>query len=531
MTAVRWGPITPRASFWLALGYVVALAVPWMLVTPISGAPDEGAHMAKAAGVVRGQLVGQERAPGLHALQLPPLYGEIEDLNSCYAFRPTVSAACQEVPDDLSRQPTEVLTSAGRYHPLYYALVGLPTFLPPSMSALYAVRLAAALLAAATLAAAVRSVVEASRPRWLLGGLVAAVTPMVVFLSATVNPSTLEITAGIGLWTTLLVTLRAPRPDLVRRRMLRAGVLVALLVSAKASSPLYLALIVLTVVAASPWRVVRAVALDRRSWPGLGIGVLAASAAVGWVIAVGAVSRAGAPPHPHLTPAVATEQVLLRADPYLANMIGVFGRVDAGMPTWGYVLGGTLVLLPLVVALALGSRRERVVLTALALVVAALPLVLQVPQATHLGLPWQGRYALPVAVGLPLLAGFVVHAHRDDVTPRLSRGLCAVVALLWAVVQITGLVTASRRFTAGAAWPWLRAEDEPWAPPLAEPALLLAGAAVVLLGAVTVLRLSREVVPVGGAAAGGPPSSSRPGDEHAAAGRDLARPDPVLGGT
>lgn len=493
--------ITPRTSFWLSFGFFVALAVPWALATPLGAAPDEASHITAAAGVVRGQLVGVERADsaGRHVLDLPPAYGELEGISSCYRFRPEVSAACARPLEDLSAAAVPVETTAGRYNPLYSALVGLPSLLPPSTAALYAMRLASILLASATLAAAVRSVVETARPRWAVLGVAVAVLPMVVFLSATVNPSTVEITAALGLWATLLAALADPHPDLVRRRMLRAGVLVALLVNAKALSPVLLAVVVLSVVAVFPWRATRDLVTDRRAWPGLAVGTVGAVAAVAWIVVIGAVARPADPPFPELTPRAAVEQVLLRADPYLANMIGVFGAADAGMPTWAYVLGGGLVLLLGALALAVGIARERLVLLGLAAVVAALPLVLQVPQATQLGLPWQGRYALPVAVGLPVLSGFVLARHRAGLGARLTAGLTLVVAATWAVLQLTGLVSATRRFTVGAAWPWLTAQDVAWQPPVAEVVILLAGAGLCVLGAVGIHRLASG----GGAADGG----------------------------
>ncbi|MFF1528390.1 DUF2142 domain-containing protein [Cellulomonas sp. NPDC058312] len=466
----------------------------WSLTSPLSAAPDEAAHLAKAAGVARGQLLGEEWAPGRYVVAVPQVYDDVADVNDCFAFRPERSAACSDALRETSAEPTAVLTSAGRYNPLYYVLVGLPTHLPPTPVALHLVRLMSVLLCATTLAMGVRSAVETRARTWPVLAVFGATTPMVVFMLSVVNPSSLEITAGLGLWATLLAILRDPRPDLLRRQMLRAGVLVALLVNAKSVSPLYLAIIVLVVIATVPWSRTRSVLVDRRAWPGLALGVAASVAAVVWIRLAGAIGRPSEAPYPELTPGVAAERVLGRSDQYLANMLGQFGSHDTGIPLWGYMLAVLVALTPVVLALAVGSRRDRAVIGVLLVLVIALPVVLQVPQATELGLPWQGRYVLPIAVGLPLLAGYVLAEHRDELGGRLGHRLAGMLVWSWAVVQLLSVVANLRRYTAGAAWPFVAARDPDfWTPPLGQATLLVLAVLICGGGAVLASRLARDL--------------------------------------
>ena len=55
------------------------------------------------------------------------------------------------------------------------------------------------------------------------------------------------------------------------------------------------------------------------------------------------------------------------------------------------------------IGLAAGRAREVVTLGTVASLVVVLPVALQVPNASQVGLPWQGRYLLAVSVGVPLL--------------------------------------------------------------------------------------------------------------------------------
>src|SRR5688500_15400053 len=69
----------------------------WAAATPWDGAPDERAHIIRAAGVVSGQIAPEpaEAQSGTGAFQnVPAALGR----GTCYAFDPTKSAACQETP-------------------------------------------------------------------------------------------------------------------------------------------------------------------------------------------------------------------------------------------------------------------------------------------------------------------------------------------------------------------------------------------------------------------------------------------------
>ena len=156
---------------WLATFLLlVAFASAWSLVTPPGGGPDESAHVVRAAALVDGQLTGDpypEIGGGARLVEAP---ASLDALNpGCFAFYPGVSAECRpsyEGPDD----EKEMVTNAGISPPVYYALVGLPLRLFPSLDGVYVARLVSGVIAAALVATAIQLAV-AARSRFLVAGL------------------------------------------------------------------------------------------------------------------------------------------------------------------------------------------------------------------------------------------------------------------------------------------------------------------------------------------------------------------------
>lgn len=495
---------SPRAVFWLSWVVLTALSGIWAVANPMGASPDEPAHIVRAAALVNQEELTEVR-PGVWHADLPWIYGITHEMPGCFAFDSTKPASCwpQDFGDVAEVRGTT--TTAGNYNPLYYAVVGLPALLPPGLDVLYLMRLTSAVLCSLCLALGLRTVAETARRRWTVAAVAVAITPMAVFMNSTVNPNAVEVAAGLGLWLTLLLTLRDPDPDpvLVRRRWWRAGFLVVLLVNAKAFSPLYLAIIVVAVAVLAGWRPVRSVLTDRRAWPGLALGVVGSVAAVLWTLGAGAVSGAGIVAYPELGYRRALNNVLRLTSSYVEQQFGRFGWHDTPAPGTVYLLLAAALGLLVVLALAVGRRREWLALVGVAALVVALPVVLQVPNASQVGLPWQGRYLMAVSVGVPLIAGVLLDA-RFEVAGRVARRVSWILLAVAGVVQVMSFWENLRRYVAGTSAPWFEPVDAPWAPPL--PAPLLLAAAVVAVGAVVALLvwLARDAVPRPAATLGSP---------------------------
>lgn len=480
----------PRAVFWTAWILLSMLSGLWAVANPIAAAPDEPTHITKAAALVREQTLGAPAGPSYREFDLPWIFGVTHEMYPCYVFRSSIPASCWPIDYGDPAEIRTTYTSAAGYNPMYYAVVGLPSVLPPSLEVLYLMRLVGAVLGSGLIALGLRSLAEMPRRRWAVAGTAVAMVPMVVFMNSTVNPNALEASAGFGLWLTLLAALGDPDPALVRRRWWRAGVLVVALVNAKAFSPIYLALIVLTVVALVPWQNVRDAVRDRRTWPGIGLGVVGSALAVTWTLTAGRTPGLDTVGYPDLQNRwTALEKILRQTTYYYEQLVASFGWHDSRPPDWVYTWISVAVGVLLLLVMVLAGRRERWVVGALAVSVVAIPVVLQLPFAPSVGLPWQGRYLAAVAVGVPLVAGVVL--DRAEVPQKLTGRLVLLLVGMMGVVHVVSFVANLQRFTVGSAAAWFRPTANSWNPPVPGWALITAYVVVVAACVVLLLRLAR----------------------------------------
>ncbi|NMR20874.1 DUF2142 domain-containing protein [Cellulomonas fimi] len=491
----RRRPSRSRASraFWAAWGVLFALAAAWAVANPLMASPDEPAHVAKAASVVRGQLLGDDVDGGAagNDIEVPYFYEYSQAYPTCYMFRPELPGNC-EIPAARDLDETvETITTAGRYNPLYYVLVGAPTLAPAGDGVLYAMRLLSAALSTFLLALGVRAVAELRRPAWAALGAMTAISPMVVYLSSTVNPAALEVAAAFALWCQLLTLLRHPDPSRTAGRMGWIAVSSVLLVNSRGLSLLYCALIVLFALLVARWRTLLDVLQVRRTWPSFAVIVLGCLAAAAWVVGTNSLGSGGTERFPDLTFKQAVWISVNNTSVYLQNMIGQFGWTDTNLPVWLHmVFAGALGVVALV-ALALGTWRERVLLLGLTAVIILLPVVIHASQARYLGIIWQGRYILPIAVGLPILAGYVL-VRRAVAIPRPETvRIVTTVATILAWVLAVAFVFNLHRYVNGAYGSWRRVVEGAWLPPVHVGLVLLVG----LLGSagvgVLVARVAR----------------------------------------
>lgn len=447
-----------RTTFtWLGVGTLVfALSALWALATPPMAGPDEPSHVVKAAAVARGQVFGTPNPveqsldrPGAGTLvRLPSDYLEATALPNCFAFQQDVPASCQ--PDDLDEPAgqVQVETFAGQYPPLYYALVGWPSLFLDASASIVAMRLVSALLAAALLTWGSALLLSAPVAGPRTTGLLVAVSPMVLFLAGTVNPAGFEIAAAFCLWAAGL-RLAVGTGPVERAPLVAAGVAAALLIGSRATGPVWAAAILVVLLVAAPggrWRTVLA-HRDTR-WVGPLV-VLATALSGAWIVTHGGVVTTRGLFPQYEDPQVALLDVLGNSWSYMQNIIGNFGWLDAPAPPLTFTLW--LVALGALLVGALASRapaRSRAALGLVLLGTAAAPVVLQLPTAADTGLIWQGRYVLPLAVGVPLLAGVLLPTRPDDVLDHQVR-TARLVSVVVLVAQVGAFWWGSRRYAEG----------------------------------------------------------------------------------
>jgi hypothetical protein len=439
----------------------------WSWATPLFGAPDEPAHEIKAVAVVRGEFVG--RAGGGPSspetvVTVPRLYARASRIPGCFAFKNRVAASCARPPSGGST-PTRAQTYVGRYPPLYYSLVGLPSLATVSAAGVYLMRLVSALLSAAFLALAAASIVVWSRSRMMLAGLALAATPSVFFFGGVINPSGLEISAAICLWCSSLVLVMERPEDPPRALLAIVGLSAGVAVLCRGLSPLWVALIGLSVLALAP-RQVAGLARRRDVQITAGCIVACAALATAWILLEHTLdlkpSINRVPPRTSDLKIIA--DVFAKTPTFLQQMIGQFGWLDTLSPAYTYAIWA--IGLGVIGAAAVLYARPRQLLVLLGVTVATVvvPVILSSSQARRLGFAWQGKDTLPLAVGIPILAAALVGSSSAMSTRRRNWLVAGVVGFV-ATAQLAAFVQALRRNATGLPGPF-NYLNGPWHPPV-----------------------------------------------------------------
>lgn len=484
----------------------VALAlieVAWVFGVPLGAAPDEPAHVYRAVALVRGDVIPAKEVPprsGMFLLTLPGPTVDAVAPAKCTAFRPAVSNRCAAKAPRVGPGTTQAQSSAARYLPLYYAVVGWPSLIDPGRHGVFGMRLVSGLVCAVMLAGALATLTRMRRPVLPVIGGVAAVTPMVTGLAGTVNPNAWEISGCVLLWAALLGLASGQVTESRRSLLAKVAVAGTVVLLTRQISMIWVGLIVVTVVAAGGPRAVRAaLGALRRSRAVQGVVALLVVAAAGeqyWYTTLAKTFQATSDRHNSFGYAVMRSA--LHVPNWLSQTWGVLGWLDTPLPLLGLVVW-VAVLGLLLMLVVLGTRGPlRFVVVGVPVIAVVVSVLLEALFWNALnGYWWQGRYVMPYALGLPLLSG-VVGATVWRLDARAARLL-----LRWTVVPLTllsclGYYAVGHRYGIGALGTWLPSRW-PWHPPGGF-ALL---AACYALGALVVAQcLIRAADPARGQASG-----------------------------
>jgi hypothetical protein len=156
-------------------------------------------------------------------------------------------------------------------------------------------------------------------------------------------------------------------------------------------------------------------------------------------------------------------------------MTGLFSYNNVAAPLFTFVLWWTLVAALVAVALVVGRRRQALVLVGLAAATIFLPVAIQLVEAYNYGILWQGRYSLPLATGIPLLAAFVIGRRSPGLELRHRRLATTAIAAI-AVGHAGAFIWCLRHFMWGQGqWSFLHSQ---WEPPVPGIVLVIAFVAV-----------------------------------------------------
>ncbi len=476
---------TKAGKFLVPLLLICAQGAAWAFATPLLAGPDEPSHIITAAADVRGHLFKPEvlhEPKAIQSARLPLTFADMQSESLCLELS-TGPANCRLPPTQCkSLTSSEVrcglpaksggaietaTTYTGRYPPLYYLFVGSPSLVWTSSGVVYVMRLLSVLLSGLLIAVALYAVRRWSTTPLIVGGLALALTPSAAYLMAVINPNGFEIAAAISVWVTGMVLVRGHWEEPPVLLVAIVGVSMSLLLLARASSPVWAAVIV----------VILALASRQSMWV-----TLVRSRAVRWwtaVVAVVGVVAVGSIEALHssiVLPAGQTEAgvplvtiaktALGQSNTLLREMIGVLGWNNAPVPLFTTVIWYTGLVFIAVMALsslrATGVRPMCAVVVAATVTVAA-PVLYNVATARTSGYLFNGRYTLPVAVGVAVVGSMLA----PESIRRWLRGV-GVLLVFVALANVAAFAWVLRRYMVG--------EDGPsnpfahvaghWSPPI-----------------------------------------------------------------
>jgi hypothetical protein len=156
-----------------------------------------------------------------------------------------------------------------------------------------------------------------------------------------------------------------------------------------------------------------------------------------WTVVVGL----GAPV-PHRS--VGLARAAARTPKFLQQSAGVLGSLDVPLPRPLYALWGLAALALVALALVTAQRRHRWVVAGLAVFALALPVMADGFSLPPIGFDWQGRYGLPLDIGVVIVAAAVTRMGRR----WIARPAAVAVGLLGAG-QVAAFSAAGRRYGLG----------------------------------------------------------------------------------
>jgi hypothetical protein len=474
----------------------------WVLATPLMAAPDEPNQAAAGAAAVRGEFYQPEHQTTVGPKSTVTVPGWVRNtvyLPNCFAFRSNVPAHCP-VRLGTSTTPIKTATQFSKYPPTYYLIVGFPSLLIVGADGIYAMRMAGVVVTAALIALGFFLIARFHPRRLPLMGALVALTPMALFIMSVLNASALEVASAFTVWCGGLCLIEHPDPP--RSLVLWTTVGLALLTLSRPTSPVTAVVVVLVLATFAGGHRARELAGHRTLRP-LWVSFMVALGVSGLLLAVfGAPGLLGHPARIPLGWWQIIWQLLRHTGSTLRECVGNFGWLDTPVSlevvvVWSVAVIG-LVAYGLVVSPS--SRRALPLLACSAL---AIRIAFEAPRVNAVGAYWQGRYWLPLLIGVPLLASASApragrHGLKRKWSPMLILTGAALVgtALVWA--QLSAFLTALRRYQTGLH----AAASAPsrWSPPGGDAtviALLVSGEILLLALVLQGLRSSPSAPPGG----------------------------------
>jgi hypothetical protein len=426
---------------WLVASLFV-LVVSWSLSMPLFSGPDEPANFVRSAAVVRGEFVGADAGVSLEksywttTVNIDPQFGVANLVPWCFAPF-SEKPACNLAIEDAAFVDNPPYTNMGRYPIFPFLVSGAGTIFGANDISVLASRLTLGAMAVALLGFAFSSV---AHRKGSVPALLMAITPGVIFLSAVMNPSALEIASAIALWTILPHVFESS--PLTRVELSGVAVAGVVLIATRPLGPaMYLVALLFCCAVTGGWARLGDVWRRLRGVWVLHLAVIAL--AVVWYAAV--FSKNTGSPFTEGSASLGLRQQIIEAVQHIPAVleqgIGNFGWLDTPMPRMALMLYSLMLFSLLVFSVVRSTPLVSSMVVSLSLVSALLVVAQDINYYNLLrNFGSQGRHVMPLLVGIPILAMRKV---------RLPSRANAVVAVVWAIIMVWSGLAALRRYAVG----------------------------------------------------------------------------------
>jgi membrane protein implicated in regulation of membrane protease activity len=380
--------------------------------------------------------VSLEKSYWTTTVNIDPQFGVANLVPWCFAPF-SEKPACNLAIEDAAFVDNPPYTNMGRYPIFPFMVSGAGTIFGANDISVLASRLTLGAMAVALLGFAFSSV---AHRKGSVPALLMAITPGVIFLSAVMNPSALEIASAITLWTIFPhVFESSPLTKIEVGGVAVAGVV---LIATRPLGPaMYLVALLFSCAVAGGWARLGDVWRRLRSVWMLHLSVIAL--AIGWYAAVfskntGSLVTEG-------SASLGLRQQIIEAVQHipvvLEQGIGNFGWLDTPMPRMALMLYSLMFFSLLVFSVVRSTPLVSSMIVSLSLVSALLVVAQDISYYNLLrNFGSQGRHVMPLLVGIPILAMRKV---------RLPSRANAVVAVVWAIIMVWSGLAALRRYAVG----------------------------------------------------------------------------------
>jgi hypothetical protein len=343
------------------------------------------------------------------------------------------------------------------YPPLFHAVAGIPSLAFNGLKGAYIMRLWMAFVCSSMIALAATLLWFRRQHIWSIGGLTAALTPMVVFTSATVNPSGITSALASLIWAS---GLNVSRPSATTKTQLSRWtfILSVMLFPLLRRDALAWEFIILVILATTVSKE-RITMLKRdRVMTGSLVAVVCNMVFVWFTWSGTATDSFVSNSASHGGGSWASGLGSLYTK--ILEMIGWFGWLDSPMTSESLVL--LLCMLFLITSLAItGGQRDlarTVVITLVALLSA--PVLIGTVRYPYV----QGRYLLPLWIGCMLVAGQAL--AESDLPKLFLQRIFKIFIGLMAIIQFFAFAQNLRRYAVGRTGSWKFFQHSNWHPPM-----------------------------------------------------------------